>query len=116
MGLTRVAIKIKNMETGKEVTLIVDTGSLLTWISRKTLEELGIKPRRMRRIKTTSGEIVERRTGLVTIEFEGNEADVEGVFAEESDAEVLGVIALESLGYTVNPITNKLEYIGYIAF
>ncbi len=44
---------------------------------------------------------------MVTIEIDGNEADVEVVFAEESDAQVLGVIALESLGYVVNPLTGS---------
>jgi len=33
---------------------------------------------------------------------------------EEGDSAVLGVIALESMGYRVNPVTGELEYIGYI--
>ncbi len=53
---------------------------------------------------------------MITIEIDGNEADVEVVFAEAGDAQVLGVIALESLSYIVNPVTGRLEYVGYIAY
>ena len=118
MGLAIVRVKIKNPETGKfkVLDLVVDTGFILTWIRREVLEELGIKPRRVRKIKTVDGRVIERQTGLATIEIDGNEADVEVVFAEESDAQMLGVVALESLGYVVNPLTGKLEYVGYIAY
>ncbi|RLE54262.1 MAG: hypothetical protein DRJ40_11370 [Thermoprotei archaeon] len=118
MGLTAVHVKVKNPWTGafREIELIVDTGSLLTWIRGEVLDQLGIQRRRRRKIKTISGQVIERWTGLATIEYEGHEADVEVVFAEESDAQVLGVIALENLGYRVNPVTGKLEYIGYIAY
>ncbi len=118
MGLTKVKVKLVNPEgmLERDVELLVDTGSVLTWIKRSRLEELGIKPRRVRRIKTITGQIVERQTGLVTLVLGGDEADVEVVFAEEGDGEVLGVVALESLGYAVNTITGRLERVGYIAY
>ena len=56
-----------------------------------------------------------REVGLATIRYEEQEADVEVVFGEEKDVPVLGVTALESLGYRVNPFTGKLEYIGLLA-
>ena len=31
---------------GKEVELLVDTDSMFTWVSRRVLEEIGIRPRR----------------------------------------------------------------------
>ncbi len=39
MGLTRVKVFVRNPETnvGREVELVVDTGSVLTWISRLVL-------------------------------------------------------------------------------
>ena len=118
MGLTIARVRVKNPDTGasRELSLLVDTGSMLTRIDRSVLEELRVRPRRTRRLKTIEGRVIERRTGLVTLEMEGNEADVEVVFAEKGDAQVLGVIALESLGYMVNPITGRLEYVGYIAY
>jgi len=118
MGLTKVRVKLVNPERGltKDVELLVDTGSVLTWVKRSVLEGLGIAPCRVRRIKTITGEVVERETGLVTLVLGESEADVEVVFEEEGDGEVLGVVALESLGYTINSVTGKVEYVGYITY
>jgi predicted aspartyl protease len=45
VGLTRVKVFVKNPETnvGRKVELVVDTGSVFTWISRRVLEEIGVK-------------------------------------------------------------------------
>ncbi len=43
------------------------------------------------------------------------EADVEVVFAQQDDAEVLGVTALESLGYEVDPVTQVLKPVSLLA-
>ncbi len=116
--MTKVKVKLVNPEEGLEgdVELLIDTGSVLTWIKGSRLEELKVKPRRVRRIKTITGQVVERQTGLVTLVLGEEEADVEVVFAEEEDGEVLGVVALESLGYAVNTVTGRLERVGYIAY
>jgi len=118
MGLNKVKVRLigPDGKLARDIELLVDTGSVLTWIKRSVLEELGVAPRRVRRIKTITGEVVERETGLVTLALGGSEADVEVVFAEEGDGEVLGVVALESLGYTVNLATGEVEYVGYMAY
>jgi len=117
MALTRVRVFVKSIETGrsKEVELLVDTGSVFTWVRGCILEDLGIKRRRLRRFKTIDGRVVERWTGIATIAYESYEGDVEVVFAEEGDAEVLGATALESLGLEVDPTTGKLKYVGHLA-
>lgn len=118
MGLTYVKIKANNLtkpELKTELDLLVDTGSTLTWMPRKTLEALAVEPRGVRQFKTIEGKSIRRETGLVVVEYEGLEAVSEVVFAEETDGSVMGVTTLESLGFRVNPITGKLEYIGLLA-
>jgi len=117
MGITKVKILIKNPETGvsRDVELIVDTGSVFTWINKDTLTSIGIKPRRVRQFKTIDGRMVMRSVGLITIKYEDYEGDVEVVFGESSDAEVLGVTALETLGLDVDPVSGKLKYVGHLA-
>ena len=118
MGLTNVKSMIYNVDSPllkTEIDLLVDTGSVLTWISKETLRKLGIKPRRKGRFKTIEGKVVRRDVGIVGVKYGGQEAITEAVFALGKDAEVLGVTALESLGYRVNPVTGKLEYIGLLA-
>lgn len=117
MGLTRVKVVVKSLETGasREVELVVDTGSTFTWINRRVLEELGVKPRRARQFKTIDGRVITREVGVATIRYEEYEGDVEVVFAESGDAEVLGATALETLGLEVDPVTGKLKYVGHLA-
>jgi clan AA aspartic protease len=117
MGLVKVKVEIKNPETGigKEVELLVDTGSVFTWVSRRVLEEIGIRPRRRRAFRTVDGRVVERFTSIATIRYKDFEGDVEVVFAEEEDAEVLGVTALETLGLEIDPVTKELKYVGHLA-
>ncbi len=68
VGLTRVKVFVRNPGTGvgREVELIVDTGSVFTWISRRVLEEIGVKPRRVRLFRTIDGRVVSREVGVVT--------------------------------------------------
>jgi predicted aspartyl protease len=118
LGLTYVKIKAINLmkpELKTELDLLVDTGSTLTWMPRKTLEALSVEPRGIRQFKTIEGKSIRRETGLVVVEYEGLEAVSEVVFAEETDGSVMGVTTLESLGFRVNPITGKLEYVGLLA-
>ena len=99
----------------RDVELIVDTGSIFTWINRDTLESIGIKPRRVRQFRTIDGRVITRSVGLATIRYEDYEGDVEVVFGEPGDAEVLGVTALETLGLEVDPVSGKLRYVGHPA-
>jgi len=118
MGLTYVKTRVSNLlkpELKTELDLLVDTGSVLTWMPRKTLEGLGIIPRGVRQFKTIEGKTIDRETGVAVIEYGGQEVVSEVVFAEESDGAVMGVTTLEGLGFRVNPVTGKLEYVGLLA-
>ncbi|MCF8884745.1 MAG: hypothetical protein L4877_03005 [Aigarchaeota archaeon] len=107
MGLTYVRVVLENpIKFLKEgIELLVDTGATLPWIPRKILEQIGKK-----KFKTIGGEIVERQVSFARIGYGESEAIVEVVMAEEGDSPVLGVVALENMGYRVNPVTGELEY------
>lgn len=117
MGITKVKVLVKNPQSGvgRDVELIVDTGSIFTWVSRDVLESIGIKPRRLRHFRTIDGRVIARSVGLATIKYEDYEGDVEVVFGEPGDAQVLGVAALETLGLEVDPVSGKLKYVGHLA-
>lgn len=74
-----------------------------------------MKPERVKQFTTIEGKTIRREAGRAYIGYAQSEASVEVVFAEEGDIPVLGVVALESLGYRVNPITAQLEYICLLA-
>src|SRR5207245_2359143 len=92
----------------KATDVTVDTGSILTWVSGSTLSEVGITPRWEKEFRTIEGRVIRRTTGIAIIRHDGVEGAVEVVFGKDKDAQVLGVTALEGLGYQVDPVTNKL--------
>ncbi len=118
MGLTKTRITIENTaDPAKRVDLelIADTGSILTWVKTPRLNNIGVKPMWQKEFRTIEGRTVRRRTGPAIIALDGAEGAVEVVFAEEGDAEVLGVTALEGLGYEVDPVTKRLHRSSLLA-
>lgn len=118
MGLTRVQATLANPvspDNKLPVNFIVDTGSILTWVRSQNLKKIGVEPRWKKDFRTIEGRTVRRSTGLATISLDGTEGGVEVVFGEEGDAEVLGVTALEGLGYEVDPVTGKLHRSSLLA-
>ena len=73
------------------IRLPVDIGSTYTWINRSKLKKLNVKPMVLRRFRTIRGEIIEREVGEAIIKYMGERATTIVVFAEETDAKVLGV-------------------------
>ena len=110
MGKTYAWIWIENIYTRKRkrLKLLVDTGATFTWIKRETLEELGIEPVRKERFELINGEIIERDVGEARVIYRDITGLTMVVFAEKDDKEVLGLMALESLGLYVHPSTGKL--------
>lgn len=118
MGLTKVRVTLANQaDQAKRIDLdlIVDTGSILTWVRSPHLRKIGVEARWEKEFRTIEGRVVRRPTGPVIIGYDGAEGAAEVVFAEEGDAEVLGVTALEGLGYEVDPITRRLRRSSLLA-
>jgi clan AA aspartic protease len=112
MGEVRIRVRFRALPTSpasSELDLLVDTGAAYSWLPRKLLEELGVKPVRKGRFKTIKGEVVVRDVGYAFVEHEGEMAPTVVVFAEEGDESVLGLHALESLGLEVDPVTRQVK-------
>jgi clan AA aspartic protease len=112
MGETRICVRFRALPTSpasQELNLLVDTGAAYSWLPRRFLEEIGVKPVRKGRFKTIKGEVIVRDVGHLFIEYEGEIAPTTVVFAEEGDESVLGLHALESLGLEVDPVTRQVR-------
>lgn len=105
----RVTLRSPDLSKAEQVDLLVDTGSTYTWVSSAMLERLGVEAMTVRKFKTIDGQLLNRKIGEVIIEYMDEKATRIVVFAEEGDAEVLGVDALEGLGLEVDPITKQLR-------
>jgi len=111
LGETYVLLKVRAIDGTRheEVRLLVETGATYSWISRKTLEKLGVKPTRKMKFKTMKGDILQREIGHVLVEYDGEEAPTATVFAEDRDGNVFGLHGLESLGLEVDPTTQQVR-------
>jgi aspartyl protease family protein len=111
MGFTFIKIRVYSFDLSKheDVELMVDDGALLTSIPRSVLEKLGLRPVTRHKLRVFSSGVVERDAGGAVVEYEGRRTVVPLVFGEPGDAAVLGVTALEALGYQLDPVTKRLK-------
>ena len=112
MGEVRIRVRLRALPmspASSELDLLADTGAAYSWLPRKLLEELGVKPVRKGRFKTIKGEVAVRDVGYAFVEHESETAPTVVVFAEEGDESVLGLHALESLGLEVDPVTRQVK-------
>ena len=131
MGFTRAKFRVSGDRDCIEGIAIVDTGSSLSIIDENIAEKLGLKPtKRTIKLTTLSGEEVmcsEMLTSAFEIESEKLVSErvavcklsnnvreklrVMGVY----EGVIIGVVTLETAGFAVNPLTGKIEKVGWLA-
>ena len=111
MGFIHIDVEVSNPaapDIKESVRVLVDTGAMFSVLPSSMLERLGIRRRRSRRFRGFGG-IVTRDTGTVNMSYDGSEEGVTAIFGGEDDPLVMGVTALESLGFEVDPVGEKLN-------
>lgn len=88
--------------------VMIDAGSLLSWMPAGVLNKVGITPRRKRRFRLADGRVMERDVGYCILEAQGFATTDEVVFAEPGDMCLLGVRTLEGFGVVVDAIAHRL--------
>lgn len=112
MGTTYVNVTIRNPAdvqrswTGK---FLVDTGAFDSLVPRRHLEEIGLQPRGRRDYVLADGKPVVLDITIAEIEFEGEIVGGTVVYGEEGAEPLLGVTALESGGFEVDPRNEELK-------
>ena len=110
MGLVYVNVGLSNppaTDAAEEVNVKVDTGATLSVFPTDLLERLGIQRIGQRRLRGFGG-VITRSTGNVNMSYGGETVGVTVVFGEGNDPAIMGVTALESLGFNVNPVAGEL--------
>lgn len=116
MGFVHVNVGLSNPaqpDRTEEVRVLVDTGATLSVLPSSLLEELGIPRIGQRRFRGFGGPVT-RDVGNVSMSYDGVEAGVTVVFGDEGDPAVMGVTALESLGYDVDPTAGELHRVDML--
>ena len=112
MGTFSVRVAVAHpTEGGRSTTveLLVDTGATISFVPADVLANLGIESRWAdREFETASRAVIRRSVGPASLTIDGHETVTPVVFGEPGDAGVLGAVALESLGFIVDPIARRL--------
>jgi len=112
MGSTYVDVTIRNPAdlqrswTGK---FLVDTGAFDSLVPRAHLEAIGLKPKGHRQYVLTDGSRVVLDITTAELEFEGEVVGGTIVYGDEGTEPLLGVTALESGGFEVDPRNEELK-------
>ena len=116
MGFVYVDLDIA-CESAPDVTetfnALVDTGATLSVFPASTLDKLGVERLGRRWFRGFGGEL-SRDTGVVRMRYDNSVADVTVIFGAEDDPPIMGVTALESLGYQVDPVARRLNRVDML--
>jgi len=112
MGLTHVTVALRSLrpQNGKyEADFLVDTGATDSLVPGSELRKIGIEPAGKTTYELASGKIEEYSFGLVQISFMGEVTAGRVIFGPDEAEPILGVTALESVGITIDPVTQILK-------
>ena len=116
MGFIHVNVDVANPATpdvSESVRVLVDTGATLSILPEDMLDRLGIRRIQKRRFRGFGGTVT-RDIGTVIMSYGDCAAGVTAVFGAEDDPAVMGVTALETLGFEVDPVDGKLNRIDML--
>lgn len=112
MGATYVDVTIRNpAEPHRTWTgaFLVDTGAFDSLVPRSHLEAIGLAPRGIREYTLADGRRAALDITVAEIEFEGERVGGTVIYGDDCVEPLLGVTALESGGFEVNPRSERLE-------
>jgi len=112
MGLTHVTTTVRDLtRKGQpyEAEFLVDTGAIDCLAPRDELVAAGVSPEGKAVYELADGRPVEYEYGFARISFLGDETVAPIIFGPSGAEPILGVVALESMGVVVDPITKTLK-------
>lgn len=112
MGMTDVRLIIKNPrqpEKQYQGEFLVDSGATYTVVPEQILQKLGVKPQREETFVLAGGTTIKRKVGSVLYEYQDREAAAPVLFGKKDDSKLLGIITLEALGLTLDPLKRTLH-------
>ncbi|MCL2775308.1 MAG: clan AA aspartic protease [Oscillospiraceae bacterium] len=112
MGFVYAVTEVTNIMGGEEsysMPFLVDTGATDTVIPANELEKLGIKREEKQNYELADGTVVSYDVGFALLKINGKKVAVNVIFGEEEVEPLLGVTALESAGFIVDPVNRTLR-------
>ena len=92
-----------------EADFLVDTGAIDCMAPGSILKRIGVKPEGRDVYELANGQTAEYPVGFVRISFMGAQTVSKIIFGPEDSEPILGVVALESTGIGVDPVSRVLR-------
>src|SRR5215204_5304955 len=111
MGLTRIAVKLRNPGSNETFSqrFLVDTGATDSMVSTAVLKRIGIIPTGKRTYELATGELQEFEVGYAELSFMDDTIQTRVIFGPDNTEPILGAIALELAGLVVDPANETLR-------
>jgi predicted aspartyl protease len=111
MGLTVLALEVANPaapDRREQVEFLIDSGAIYSFVPRDVLERLGIASHSRQRFRLADGSSIERDRGDALFFYGSGRGAAPVVFGEPGDANLLGAVTLESLGFVLDAVRRDL--------
>jgi predicted aspartyl protease len=112
MGVMHVTVSASNLArdaTPYQADFLVDTGAIDCMAPGDELTRAGIQVEGRAVYELANGQPVEYEYGFARVSFLGAETVAQIIFGPPNTEPILGVVALENTGVTVDPITRTLK-------
>lgn len=112
MGFTTVELELANpsdLTRWRSVSCLVDSGATLSVVPARLLEELGIEPIAEQEFRLANGDRIRRRKGIAAYRYGERVGGADVIFGEDGDANLVGVLTLEALGFALDPLRRELR-------
>lgn len=90
------------------LSFLVDTGATYSVIPSSVLKKLAIKPDEKREFTLANGQKISRKLGGARFEYNGHKGHAPVIFGQKSDSTIIGVTALEAMGFAIDPLKREL--------
>ncbi len=114
MGLTHIAVKVRNRDSNEtfSANFLVDTGATDSMVPARELKRIGIEPTGKKTYEIATGELQQFDVAYADISFLDETLTSRVIFGPDNAEPILGVIALESMGVIVDPVNQTLKKVG----
>lgn len=112
MGVTYLTVDVANParpEVVASVDFLIDSGATISVVPEPILRGLGIQPLSEQQFRLANGEVIRRQKGVALFKYGDRLGGSDVIFGQEGDMTLLGVLALESMGYALDPIRHELR-------
>lgn len=104
-------LRIINPEPKREIVgeFLVDSGAHYTVLTGDMVKKLKLVPVRVAEFELADGSMITRPLGNCIVEYGDYKVPTTVVLGQGDDGPILGVLTLEAMGLSINPLSHKLQ-------